>query len=91
MKGTNMNWKVWLHSAAVALASILAGAVEQYFKTGGVIPQTDAQWRSFAISVGSTILIGIAALLKQSPLPGSITDPGPGGVQGSGTVATYKP
>lgn len=86
-----MNWKAWIHSAIVALISIGMGAVEQYFQTGGTIPQTSAQWHTFAISVGGTALVGIGALLKQSPIKGSLTDPAPGGVQAPGTVSTTKP
>jgi hypothetical protein len=80
-----MNWKAWIHSFVIALLSILLAAVEQYFKTGGVVPQTSTQWHLFFASVIGTAIIAIPALLKQSPLLGSVTDPAPGGVQTAGT------
>jgi hypothetical protein len=77
-----MNWKVVLHSAIVTGLSVLVGAIEQYFHTGGAIPQTGAQWQAFLGSVAATALLAVAALLKQSPLNAS-----PGGASSaSGNV-----
>ncbi len=76
-----MNWKAWIHSSIVALLSIVVGAVEQYFQSGGVVPQNSVQWHSFLASVAGTILLAIGTLLKQSPIQGSVLDPAPGGVQ----------
>jgi hypothetical protein len=86
-----MNWKAVVHTGVVTLLSILAGAVDQYFNNGGVIPQTTLQWHSFFMFVGSTALIGVVALLKQSPLAGSLLDPAQGGIQAPGTVSTHLP
>lgn len=63
-----MNWKATLHSAVVALAGIVVGAIEQYIQNGGVIPQNSQQWHTFFLATGGTILTGVLALLKQSPL-----------------------
>jgi hypothetical protein len=86
-----MNWKAWIHTVVVAILSIVAGAVEQYFQSGGAIPQNEIQWHSFLASIAGTALIGIAALLKQSPIKGTLIDPAPGGVQAAGTISTTKP
>lgn len=63
-----MNWKATLHSAVVAVVGVIAGVLEQYFENGGVIPQNAQQWHAFIGSVSGTILVGILALLKQSPI-----------------------
>ena len=78
-----MNWKVWVHSAIVAVAGVLVGALEQYFQSGGVVPQNSQQWHTFISTVSGTAVVGIVALLRQSPLatkapaPPSPTPPSP--------------
>lgn len=52
---------------------------------------THAGWVKIGTLCGVNALLAIALYLKQSPLPGSLTDPGQGGVQSSGTLSTTKP
>jgi len=68
LKENTMNWKAIIHSAVVGLASLIVGAIEQYLQSGGVVPQNAQQWHVFLGSVGGTVLVGVSALLKQSPL-----------------------
>lgn len=63
-----MNIKAWIHSAVVAILSMVVGAVEQYFQSGGVLPQNSVQWHSFIASIAGTAVLGVTALLKSSPL-----------------------
>ena len=72
-----MNWKAVLHSIVVALASVVVGAVEQYFQNGGIVPQNSTQWHSFLATIGGTVVLGIAALLKSSPLAPPPPNPNP--------------
>lgn len=62
------NWKTVLHSAILGLASLLVGALEQYFDHGGAVPQNPHQWHAFISAIGGTLVLGIVAYLKQSPL-----------------------
>lgn len=62
------NWKIALHSILVAVASIVVGAFEQYFESGGVVPRNKTEWHAFFGTIGGTCVLGIVALLKQSPL-----------------------
>ncbi len=60
--------KAWIHSFVVGAISVIVGALEQYIENGGVIPQNAQQWHAFVGAVSGTVLVGILALLKQSPI-----------------------
>ena len=74
----------WLHSI---LAAAIGGASNAAL---GAIAMPDTFNFSHAglVNLGKIALIGalvpVLTLLKQSPLPGTVTDPAPGGVQDPG-------
>jgi hypothetical protein len=83
-----MNLKAWLHS----LAAAAIGGASTALLSAGFMPETFNFSHQGLINVAKVAFCGaivpVLTLLKQSPVPGSVTDPAPGGVQGAGKAVS---
>jgi hypothetical protein len=83
-----MNWKTWLNS----LIAAAIGGASNALLGAGLMPDTfnfsHQGWINIAKLAFCGAIVPVLTLLKQSPIPGSVTDPAPGGVQGAGKAVS---
>jgi hypothetical protein len=83
-----VNWKTWLNSIFAAAIGGASNAVLGVF----VMPDTFNFTHAGLVNLGKVAFMGaivpVLTLLKQSPIPGSVTDPAPGGVQAAGKAVS---